>query len=173
MIFFTLTYTTILDIITLSLAATLQQRTMTVTIAEKVEIVLARMAEEVRPAAWLAFIVFVLKADEGGRYKLKSAGPHLLCRLADKLPMYGVWASVSEVLTGQQLTKNKEILASLKEVSVDLKQTQKDLHAIAHSIAGQAIETDAQGRIHLDVIGRILTEIGEAIEADAKVLAAG
>lgn len=142
-------------------------------IAEKVEAVMERMIEEVRPAAWLAFIVFVLKADEGGRYKLKSAGPHLLCRLADKLPMFGVWASVSEVLTGQQLTKNGQILTSLKEVSVDLKQTQKDLRAIAHSIAGQKIEADAYGRIHLDVIGRILTEISEAIESPPQSQSAG
>jgi len=135
-------------------------------VAEKAEAVMKRIAEETRPAAWLAFLVFMLKANGSGRYMLKSAGPRLICRLANKLPVLGVWASVSDLMTGQQLTKNRQILSALPKVSVDLKQVQKDLYTIAREIASQSIETDAQGRTHLDVIGCILTQVSdEAIES--------
>lgn len=137
-------------------------------IAEKTQAVAKRMAEEDRPAAWLAFLLFVLKADDGGRYKLKSTGSNLLCRLADKLNMMGVWPSIAELMTGQQLTKNGQILSALPEVSIDLEQTQKDLRAIAHKIASCGIETDGQGRTHLDAIGRVLTEISKAIESPSQ-----
>lgn len=134
-------------------------------IAEKVGAIVNRMAQEARPAAWLAFLLFVLKADNCRRYNLESAGPALLCRLADKLPLLGVWASVSDLLTIHELTKKRRIISALREVSIDLIQTQSDLRLIAREIINREIEADARGRARLDVIGRTLIEITNAIES--------
>lgn len=142
-------------------------------IAEKVKAITANMTEKERPAAWLAYLVIMLKAGKRDRYVLNPTGSRLLSKLADRLPILGLKVSVMDLMTNQQLTVYSNALSVLDEVSINLRQTAKDLSQIVRCIIDSDVPQDSKGRTRLDDIGNALLRISsESIEATTISVAA-